>query len=190
MYEDGTPGEIFIKMSKEGSAISGLMDSFAIAVSIAMQCGVPLKDLASKFINSRFEPAGVTSNPEIRFAKSLVDYIFKWLSLKFLTGEELAILGLTAPELHPSKQAATEAKAESEAKSMEPYQPPATSLTQFIGNPSTEPVVQTKELTSNDLSKTMEKEMDAPPCPECGAFMVRNGACYKCLNCGATSGCS
>jgi ribonucleoside-diphosphate reductase alpha chain len=180
-YDDGTPGELFIKMSKEGSSVSGLMDSFAISVSMALQYGVPLKDLCSKYINTRFEPAGVTSNPEIRFAKSLVDYIFKWLALKFLPPEDLTIFGLTAPELHPSKAGATEGRSAG-PRNAPAFDKPAQPLTQYLAAPAS-------EVTPNELTKTIQREADAPPCTECGAFMVRYAACYRCLNCGATTGC-
>jgi len=150
MYEDGTPGEIFIVMSKEGSVISGLMDSFATAISLALQYGVPLSVLVKKFSHVRFEPAGFTNNKDIPIAKSVIDYIFRWLALKFLPPEE---------------------------------QPAAT---QDV------PVMSTKARmsTEDQEHQVFLLQADAPPCPECGSIMVRNGSCYKCTNCGATSGCS
>jgi ribonucleoside-diphosphate reductase alpha chain len=165
-------------------------------VSKGLQYGVPLEEFVDTFTFTRFEPAGVTSNPEIRFAKSLVDYIFKWLALRFLGREELSLLGHNSPDLHQAAKAvSTEGKPErlegmgaggkigEGAKDEGEYKAPAAPLTQFLAPPG-------NELTANTLTKGIQREMDAPPCPECGAIMVRNGACYKCLNCGATSGCS
>jgi len=146
MYEDGTPGEIFITIAKQGSVISGLMDCFATAVSIALQYGVPLRVLVEKFAHVRFEPSGYSSNPQIGYAKSIVDYIFRWLALKFLT-----------EKINGSKDVDLEAT----LKNPEPVQV--------------------------DLFHNQE---DAPPCSVCGFIMVRSGSCYKCPNCGATSGCS
>ncbi|MGQ9525872.1 MAG: vitamin B12-dependent ribonucleotide reductase [Armatimonadota bacterium] len=150
MYDDGTPGEIFIVMSKEGSVISGLMDSFATAISLALQYGVPLSVLVRKFSHVRFEPAGFTNNKDIPIAKSVIDYIFRWLALKFLTPEE---------------------------------QPSATQDVPVMS-------AQARMAMEDAERQVFMLQADAPPCPECGAIMVRNGACYKCLNCGATSGCS
>ncbi|MCS7133720.1 MAG: vitamin B12-dependent ribonucleotide reductase, partial [Candidatus Caldarchaeum sp.] len=98
LYEDGSPGEVFIKMAKEGSTLAGLMDAFSIVTSIALQYGVPLRVLVEKFIHTRFEPSGFTDNPQIRFAKSVVDYVFQWLALKFLPEKELEELGLTSTD--------------------------------------------------------------------------------------------
>ncbi|MGA3098576.1 MAG: vitamin B12-dependent ribonucleotide reductase [Bryobacteraceae bacterium] len=148
MYDDGAPGEIFITMAKEGSTISGLMDAFATAVSFNLQYGVPIKFLVDKFAHVRFEPSGWTGNQQIPYAKSIMDYIFRWLGAKFL-GPEYAI---------------TEA---GETTTLRPTE----------ANPQQElpfaPVVA-----------------DAPLCAECGSIMTRNGSCYKCGNCGGTSGCS
>jgi ribonucleoside-diphosphate reductase alpha chain len=161
LYEDGKPGEIFLTMSKEGSTISGLMDSFATAVSLTLQYGVPLEALVDKFTHMRFEPAGFTKNPEIPMAKSLVDYIFKWLGSKFLTAEEKKAIGVI------SRDTASEAPV-----------------------PVTEQVVVAKADPAGGQRVTFETSADAPACHECGSIMVRSAACYKCMNCGATSGCS
>ncbi|HNR40389.1 MAG TPA: vitamin B12-dependent ribonucleotide reductase, partial [Acidobacteriota bacterium] len=159
MYEDGSPGEIFVVMAKEGSVISGVMDGFATAVSMALQYGVPLKVLVEKFTHTRFEPSGFTGNPHIPYAKSLFDYIFKWLALKFLPEEEHQKLGIIPVE-EPAAAPAAESKKSAR----------------------TEPATQKPLL--------LELQPDAPPCFQCGSIMVRNGACYKCPNCGETSGCS
>jgi ribonucleoside-diphosphate reductase alpha chain len=168
MYDDGSPGELFIRMAKEGSTISGLMDAFATAVSLALQHGVPLKLLIDKFTHTRFEPSGWTGNPEIPRASSIMDYIFRWLQAKFLPeerqGEQLD-LALPVP---PSVEEGERAK-------------PAPVRAQ----------VQVSEGRNGHASATpWRTETDAPTCHECGTIMVRSGACHKCLNCGATSGCS
>lgn len=169
LYEDGTPGELFIVMAKEGSVVSGLMDSFATAVSLALQYGVPLRVLVDKFSHTRFEPSGFTNNPDIPIAKSITDYIFRWLALKFLPSEESGIPGAASPAdpapATPANAPSTESK----------------SATNGAGAVAMNPSV----LTSLFLNQA-----DAPPCPVCGSITVRNGACYKCLNCGATTGCS
>ncbi len=152
MYEDGTPGEIFVVIAKEGSVVSGLMDCFATAISLTLQYGVPLKVLVNKFAHARFEPSGFTKNPQIPIAKSLSDYIFRWLASKFLTKEEQAEVGVRVD----TSSGGGQEEAEDEHKK----------------------------------GFSFATQEDAPPCPECGSIMVRNGSCYKCLNCGATSGCS
>jgi ribonucleoside-diphosphate reductase alpha chain len=150
MYEDGKPGEIFLVMAKEGSTISGLMDAFATSISMALQYGVPLEALVEKFSHVRFEPSGFTKNSEIPYAKSITDYIFRWLASKFLSAEHQDAVGVqpagdTAPS--PARQAAGHLV-------------------------------------------THKTQSDAPSCHYCGNIMTRNGACYRCANCGTTSGCS
>ncbi len=177
LYDDGTPGEIFISMNKEGSVISGLMDSFATSVSVGLQYGVPLKVLVNKFAHVRFEPSGYTNNPKIRIAKSLVDYIFRWMASKFLTHEDQRAVGIQLDEA-----------AEAELGTAQAAPAPATR--------HAEPQAQTSLFTpaepksANDLTMTFNNTADAPMCHACGSMMVRNAACYKCLNCGETSGCS
>jgi ribonucleoside-diphosphate reductase alpha chain len=156
MYEDVSPGEIFIVMAKEGSTTSGLMDSFATAISLALQYGVPLKVLVDKFSHTRFEPSGFTKNPQVPIAKSIMDYIFRWLALKFLPTEE-------RPETDEIPALSGEAE------------------------PTSAPTPEATEATEKAVYYA---QADAPICHECGAMMVRNGTCYRCLNCGATSGCS
>jgi ribonucleoside-diphosphate reductase alpha chain len=165
LYDDGNPGEIFINMSKEGSTVSGLMDAFARAISYALQYGVPLEVLVDKFSHTRFEPSGFTGNAEIPYAKSITDYIFRWLAVKFLTPDQRMAAGV-APE--PSEE--TEGQVESQQP--EGPTPPGD------GDESEGSVLYPKLYD------------DAPPCSVCGSIMVRNGSCYKCLNCGSTSGCS
>ncbi len=172
MYPDGTPGEIFLTMSKEGSTISGLMDSFATAISLALQYGVPLQTLVDKFAHARFEPSGVTNNPDIRFAKSIMDYIFRWLGSKFLN---------RVPE--PTQPTLSNGHGEENSISAAAEAPPLT-LTAA-------PTVETQPQSLADREhQTFQNQSDAPICTECGAIMVRNGACYKCLSCGSVYGCS
>jgi ribonucleoside-diphosphate reductase alpha chain len=160
MYEDGTPGEIFIVMAKEGSTLSGVMDSFATTCSMALQYGVPLKVLVDKFTHTRFEPSGFTSNPQVPYAKSIMDYIFRYLASKFLPTAEARALGVQVDE------------------------PSLTSI-KVLSPPQQESGKAAKKGALVDI-----EDRDAPVCFECGSLMVRNGACYKCLNCGSTSGCS
>jgi len=171
LYDDGTPGEIFMTMSKEGSVISGLMDSFATAISIGLQYGVPLEVLVNKFVHMRFEPSGYTNNPRIRIAKSITDYIFRWLALKFLPQESQISLGINAVEELP------------ESVTVQTIAPPTETT---IPQPKLfDTVVPVRAHT-----QTFDNQSDAPACDTCGSIMVRNAACYKCLNCGGTSGCS
>jgi len=167
LYEDGTPGEIFVKMAKEGSTVSGLTDSFAIAVSFALQYGVPLDFLVNKFAHMRFEPQGFTRNPEIPIAKSIVDYIFRWLGSRFLSAEKQTEIGIIRRDAE-------------ETETPPPVEGPANSA-QVLMSLGLDPITPTS---------TFQNQADAPSCSECGSLMVRSGACYKCHNCGATSGCS
>ncbi|MDO8431395.1 MAG: vitamin B12-dependent ribonucleotide reductase [Candidatus Binatus sp.] len=169
MYEDGSPGEIFVMMSKQGSTISGLMDSFATAISYALQYGVPLQFLVDKFAHMRFEPSGFTKNPQIPFAKSIVDYLFRWMASKFLDEEAKREVGIIeADRSIESKTAAVASKAP---------------ITLAIA-PSL------RDGKDSGMRQAFINQADAPPCPDCGSIMVRNGSCYKCMNCGSTSGCS
>jgi ribonucleoside-diphosphate reductase alpha chain len=169
LYEDGQPGEIFLVMAKEGSTISGLMDSLATSISIALQYGVPLQTLVDKFSHTRFEPSGFTKNPEIPIAKSITDYIFRWLASKFLSREGKAAAGVILRDEIPAE-------------------PPST--LSLVGGGKLEPVAPAAVGLEATTKVTFLYQQDAPSCHECGAIMVRNGSCYKCNNCGSTSGCS
>jgi len=158
LYEDGTPGEIFITMSKEGSTISGLMDAFATSVSMALQYGVPLRVLTEKFSHMRFEPSGFTGNKDIPIAKSILDYIFRWLDKKFLL---------------PDKQ-------------IRKLDVENTSSIDSFGEIKILPATAREQ----NEKEVYQQQADAPPCHQCGSIMVRSGSCYKCINCGETSGCS
>src|SRR5688500_9005228 len=169
LFEDGTPGELFIVMAKEGSTISGFADAFAQAISYTLQYGVPLQDLVDKFSHVRFEPSGMTKNPDVRFAKSIVDYIFRWMASKFLSTDAQYRAGVnvreelaTTPEQLPLDVAAAA----------------GASPTGAITSPKTSSFA------------AIQNQEDAPPCSTCGSIMIRSGACYKCANCGNTSGCA
>ena len=153
MYEQGTPGEIFIKMAKEGSTLSGFMDGLALSISIGLQYGVPLKALVDKLTSTRFEPSGFTENPNIRYASSVLDYIGRWLGGKFLSVE---------------------------------YLKPRTFLNEWDDTTRT----VASSATSAETRKLSSGVGDAPSCSTCGMLMAPNGSCYKCVNCGGTSGCS
>ena len=251
LYPDGQPGEIFLKMAKEGSTVSGLMDSLATMTSIALQYGVPLRDLVNKFAHVRFEPAGFTGNGEIPIAKSIVDYVFRWMGSRFMRADERDALGLIgerpasvlspAPFAHaplgtPSSGATSSGAAEGAPNSLRGRtartQRRGASASAIAPSPLGEgdegrraadggrdgdaesgaastilPVVASNghvngnghaKAASNPLSASLgattrvafSVSADSPSCADCGSIMVRNGSCYKCLNCGSTSGCS
>jgi len=223
LYPDGQPGEIFLKMAKEGSTVSGLMDSLATSVSLALQYGVPLRDLVNKFAHVRFEPSGFTGNQEIPIAKSIVDYVFRWMGSRFLPADEKAQIGLidrgavvdSAPvsfgavSLAVAPESDTPAAAE-ESDEADGNRPTAVALDvapTTISLPVVESIAHTATgnghsngngnghaaVASGSLGTTrvaFKVQEDSPSCAECGSIMVRNGSCYKCLNCGSTSGCS
>src|SRR6266496_4471502 len=177
LYQDGSPGEIFITMAKEGSTVSGLMDSFSCAISLALQHGVPLKMLCEKFAHTRFEPSGWTNNPDIGFAKSIMDYIFRWLQLRFLTGQQQLLFENLRPRLSAvSSQPSVE---DASAAGSAPL--PTTN--------DQRPRTATPVHAADALAGMIDLG-DAPTCHVCGSIMVRNGSCYKCMSCGSTSGCS
>jgi len=207
MYEDGRPGEIFIVMSKQGSTISGLMDGFATSTSIALQYGVPLATLCEKFSHVRFEPQGFTTNTEIPIAKSITDYIFRWLALKFLPREqrtptpaEMAAEAANGGEEVPGPGTPEAGSIDSlEALAVE-AQKHASGTSDGNGGGGRSSNAQGVEGLARAadalyaraaLDKANARfQADAPPCPVCGSITVRSGACYKCANCGATTGCS
>ncbi|HZP06910.1 MAG TPA: vitamin B12-dependent ribonucleotide reductase [Terracidiphilus sp.] len=231
LYPNQQPGEIFIKMAKEGSTVSGLMDAFATSISLALQHGVPLKVLCEKFAHTRFEPSGWTQNEQIGYAKSLMDYIFRWLSLRFLSGTQLTLFAGLAPQA-PQLPAAPSLMAEVELEEDEPAVPQgqlaklaeevAKRLNQVSGqaggqaggaiggpvsgggiasetpawqaaSPSAPQIPELKDrgiYHAADAMRGMYEMGDAPSCSTCGAIMVRNGSCYRCMSCGSTSGCS
>ncbi len=200
LYEDGNPGEVFIVMSKQGSTLSGVMDAFATAISVGLQYGVPLKALVKKFAHMRFEPAGLTQNKDIRIAKSLIDYVFRWLGLKFLSASECQELGiapnapikpedaaLTATPA-PTATAASASGADTKIATTLATATATTKATKQVGDPNI--IIETEVHTKRLVPFAIEAQSDAPPCGTCGAIMIRSGACYKCLNCGSVAGCS
>ncbi len=238
LYPDGKPGEIFLKMAKEGSTVSGLMDTFATTVSVALQYGVPLKDLVNKFAHVRFEPSGFTGNQEIPIAKSIVDYIFRWLGSRFLSDDEKANLGLidrAGYESQPAfgsggtpgllagagpaplaglaagtpapSAAAGSPDPESRTEPLADTPSAVATTPQEKGKGAELAVIATNGHAGNgkagngnggggitlalgNVKVAFAMQGDAPSCMDCGSIMVRNGSCYKCLNCGSTSGCS
>jgi ribonucleoside-diphosphate reductase alpha chain len=175
MYEDQSPGEIFVRMAKEGSVIAGLMDSFATAISLALQHGVPLPVLIEKFKGTRFEPSGFTGNQEIPIATSIMDYLFRWLAIRFPSD------GASVYERHPAAKAAQ----------LDLPKIPLLSKDFIAVEAKAGPAIPVEVVDSSRArDRAWVQETDAPPCHECGTLMVRNGACHKCPNCGATSGCS
>jgi ribonucleoside-diphosphate reductase alpha chain len=172
LYPNGEPGEIFVKMAKEGSTVSGLMDSFALAVSISLQHGVPLRLFCEKFAHTRFEPSGWSSNPDIGFAKSIMDYIFRWLQLRFMTGQQQFLFENLRPKPQPAPEGTS---------SMEGSPAPMAAENRDL---------RTGSIHAADALSNLIDMGDAPSCHVCGSIMVRNGSCYKCMSCGSTSGCS
>ena len=219
LYPSGQPGEIFIRMAKEGSTVSGLMDVFATSISLALQHGVPLKVLCEKFAHTRFEPSGWTGNEQIGYAKSLMDYIFRWLNLRFLSGEQLTLFAGLAPRA-PQLPASPSLLPENDPDEDDPAatqqhlarlaEEVAKRLNQMSGHAGggIAPEVQPRQSAAGeprarcpacrtaalyhaaDAMREMYDMGDAPSCNVCGAIMVRNGSCYRCMSCGSTSGCS
>jgi ribonucleoside-diphosphate reductase alpha chain len=184
-YEDGTPGEIFITMAKEGSTISGLMDSFATMTSLALQHGVPLQLLVDKFTHTRFEPSGFTRNHEIPMTKSIMDYLFKWLAIKFLPTESQTAAGVIVRDTpEPAMTAAAANVSAPTPRDLSFIDTVAAARPTFVMPP------KNADTANVSARATFLYQQDAPSCSDCGEIMVRNGACYKCLNCGSTSGCS
>ncbi len=241
LYPDGQPGEIFLKMAKEGSTVSGLMDTLATTISVSLQYGVPLRDLVNKFAHVRFEPSGFTGNQEIPIAKSIVDYIFRWLGSRFLSVQERESLGLqprveaeTPPSAGLASPDATAFGAQHPADASQPPTATTTPLpetktesdapkaTAIAAEPAKAQPDELKVIAANGHANghaangngksvangngggstapitlnlggakvSFQTQADAPSCADCGSIMIRNGSCYKCLNCGSTSGCS
>jgi ribonucleoside-diphosphate reductase alpha chain len=200
LFEDGKPGELFITMSKEGSTIGGLMDSLGTAISVALQYGVPIESLVTKFSHQRFEPAGMTDNRDIPFAKSLVDYIFRWLGMQFVAGYREA----NAPQRESdgkgsgSSPTAAVSRIDAVIRGM-PGMPSGAAMAMDIagsmagGSAGSGAAAQSvgAKPTMNALNDALaEAQTDAPACDVCGNVTVRSGTCYKCLNCGNSMGCS
>jgi ribonucleoside-diphosphate reductase alpha chain len=206
LYPNGSPGEIFIRMAKEGSTVSGLMDSFATAISLALQHGVPLRVLCEKFAHTRFEPSGWTGNPEIGYAKSVMDYIFRWIQIRFLSGTQLDLFaGLSSPASVPVtgtiSAPANTVSLHAEA-SLHPVQEyadrsaPRGGIAPDLTASSGLEAAPAGTLEDRGIYHTASamKDLydmgDSPSCATCGAIMTRSGSCYRCNECGSTSGCS
>jgi ribonucleoside-diphosphate reductase alpha chain len=181
LFDDGTPGEIFLTMAKEGSTISGFADAFAQAISYSLQYGVPLQVLVDKFSHARFEPSGMTKNPEVRFAKSIVDYIFRWMATKFLSPEAQYRAGVNMREEPAETEEAVVSAVSSKL---------GTSKGGRTETARTESSLKTDAKPRVSEFAAMRNQEDAPPCSTCGSIMIRSGSCYKCANCGTTSGCA
>src|SRR5437879_6170370 len=180
MYDDGRPGEIFIKMSKEGSTLSGVMDGLALTISLGLQYGVPLKVFVDKLLNTRFEPSGITSNPNIGFVSSVLDYIARWMGGKFISADYLKLKGAAVAESGAVAVSAPTASPKGVLSAPDPGQ--------IDYDRTTDEDILSGKVT---LKHGRHYAWDgAPTCSECGMLMVPNGACYKCDNCGSTSGCS
>jgi ribonucleoside-diphosphate reductase alpha chain len=232
LYKNGMPGEIFIKMAKEGSTVSGLMDCFATAISLSLQHGVPLKTLCEKFAHTRFEPSGWTQNSELGYAKSIMDYIFRWLQLRFLTGQQQSLFGglLSKSDLYvgpegvldngttgaspvsngalntqpsaPLLAASNDLSSRAERSGVEgprvsETRPPQGAIASEASSShqplATSHSVPDRGLHSGHAANALAGMVDlgdAPSCHTCGAIMTRNGSCYRCMECGSTSGCS
>jgi ribonucleoside-diphosphate reductase alpha chain len=182
LFDDGSPGELFITMAKEGSTIGGLMDSIGTLTSLAWQYGVPLEALVKKFAHQRFEPSGFTKNPEIRNAASITDYVFRWLALQFIPGYREGLnAARNQPELvMPGLLEEMKKKVNRPVPELLPIAEENTDIVSRVR----------QEKRSNSLTQMITNQQDAPTCPNCGNVVVRNGACYKCLNCGESLGCS
>ncbi|MEY4412102.1 MAG: hypothetical protein RL560_361, partial [Actinomycetota bacterium] len=197
-YADGTLGEVFLKLGKQGSTLAGVMDAFSIAVSIGLQYGVPLQTFVEKFTNLRFEPAGMTDDPDVRMAQSMMDYIFRRLALDYLPFEERAALGLyTAAERAAAldnggeyREIAKETDTPKAVAAAAPVIAPSKPVQVKIESAPAAPAVAPTIGSSSDLLDSMGIKSDAPLCMTCGVKMRASGACYVCEGCGNTSGCS
>jgi ribonucleoside-diphosphate reductase alpha chain len=201
-YDDGRPGEIFLKVSKQGSTLAGIMDAFSVSVSYGLQYGVPLRNFVEAFTNTRFEPAGITDDPELRIATSLLDYIFRRLAVDYLSYEERAELGIltTGERTQPTLPGVVETVTETRQGLDVPADPPSIDSSSPVlrsGNAPKEPslleragVTDAAPSRPNRVIQPKATNVDAPLCMQCGVQMQRAGSCHACPSCGSTSGCS
>ena len=189
LYPEGRPGELFITMAKEGSTVGGLMDCFGTAISMSLQYGVPLEVLVNKFSYTRFEPMGHTTNPDIRIAKSVVDYIFRWLGMTFIPGYREAT-GVTQTASTYEKTASKTRFKESDTTNgvAGGSDQPTNAVLLELAGISMAPETAFQTISRSDQFARFQS--DAPSCDSCGAITVRNGNCYLCHNCGNSMGCS
>ena len=192
-YEDGRPGEVFMKVSKQGSTLAGIMDAFSISVSLGLQHGVPLSTYVRKYANMRFEPAGITDDPDLRIATSLVDYIFRRLAVDYLPLEERAELGIlsTAERMQPTLPGVEETATLSTGI-VESVDPVTATVIDGSAPPAPEQMTTAGQAGAarSDGPLARAEQRDAPYCYQCGNAMQRAGSCYVCASCGTTSGCS
>ena len=168
LYEDGTPGDIFVDIAKEGTTLAGLMNSFMISVSLGLQYGVPLEVYVSKFAHMRFEPSGMTNDADIRIAKSIVDYVFRWMGKKFLTTDQQEEIGVLSPEVR--------------ARLAQSYA--------ALEGGTAAPAAEVADVAPPGQTALFNNWEDAVECAKCGGRMVRTGSCYTCRDCGTNTGCS
>jgi ribonucleoside-diphosphate reductase alpha chain len=185
LYPNGQPGEIFIKMAKEGSTVSGLMDTFATSISLALQHGVPLKVLCEKFAHTRFEPSGWSGNSKIGFAKSITDYIFRWLHYRFVEPEQGDLF-----EGMLKRNGMADSAASAAALGAAPESGASASSSGAQQSLAGGRKLEAGSMHPADALRDIVDLGDAPSCHVCGSIMTRNGSCYRCMSCGSTSGCS
>ena len=190
LFEDGRPGELFVTMAKEGSTIGGLMDTIGALTSMALQYGVPLESLVKKFAHQRFEPSGYTRNPDVRNASSIIDYVFRWMATQFVQGyrESQNPTGGQAELPIPGLVEELKKKVNRPVPDLPLAEEPAADMPITIASAPIQPRRATS--AAHVLTNMISGQSDAPSCPNCGHIAVRNGACYKCLNCGESLGCS
>jgi len=194
-YDDGRPGELFIKVAKQGSTLAGIMDALGISISIALQHGVPLSTFVKQYTNYRFEPAGMTDDPDIRFASSLIDYIFRRLAVDYLPLDERMELGILAvnerlEQTLPGIEEAAVASATTTGIDTEPSIPVDAPALDLTARPYEAPAVSERLERAFSPSTPRPANADAPYCMTCGVQMIRAGSCHACPSCGSTSGCS
>jgi ribonucleoside-diphosphate reductase alpha chain len=178
-YDDGRPGEIFLRVAKQGSTLAGIMDAFAISVSHGLQYGVPLKAFVEMYTSMRFEPAGMTDDPDIRFASSLVDYIFRRLAVEYLPADERAEIGILT----------VEERMQPTLPGVEEQATPSSLGSEMVADPAPKPTPP-RPVAPEATTSPKTAASDAPYCYQCGMVMQRAGACFVCGSCGTTSGCS
>jgi len=189
MYEDGTVGEIFLTdIGKEGSTLRGMMNSFATAISIALQYGVPLETLVEKFAYMRFEPEGITQNPEIPFAKSMPDYIMRWLASRFCDVDIQEDLGILTPEVR-ARKSAQDAASSVDSDTAGPGSPVADGASATVEPPAVQPAAAALTDTPPVVPARLMGLDLGPACSQCGGMMQRTGSCYTCSSCGNNTGC-
>jgi ribonucleoside-diphosphate reductase alpha chain len=205
-YDDGRPGEIFLRVSKQGSTLAGIMDAFSISVSFGLQYGVPLRNFVEQFTNTRFEPAGITDDPELRIATSILDYIFRRLAVNYLSYEERAELGIlttgerTQPTLPGVEETITETRQGLDVPADPPSVDSSSPLLRSTDAPKEPSLLERAGVKGDDRPAGASKpspaltpkasSVDAPLCMQCGVQMQRAGSCHACPSCGSTSGCS